>query len=176
MALIDPIFDKATALLACLEEQYPGQGTPPANFCLRAGENATVVEDLDPFTQEDLCCQGLGWVRMGLSVPSSNFPEPDTALKKHSCLPVGWATELEVGILRCYVPGVQPGMATCPQHTQAATNYATDMRTIKQAICCWVKTLPKGALYEIIGIGPSGPRTNCIMTVGQLVVRTARCC
>jgi|SRR5690349_4176867 len=164
-------------LLDCLESQYPAQGDAPSNFCLRAGESATVVEDLDPFTNEDTCCSGLGWVRLGGTYPSSNFPDPDAEAKRGSCFPVQWAGELEIGILRCYVPGTSPAIPTCPQHTQAAVNYATDLCTIMQAIDCFINTyMSKGGLFQIQGVGPSGPRTNCIMTVGSILVATKKCC
>jgi len=170
------ILRRAEDLLQCLEDQYPAQGTPPGNFCLRAGESNSVVEDIDPMTNEDTCCTGLGWVRLGGTYPSDNFPEPNVEAKRGSCSPIQWATELEIGILRCYVPGTQAGIPTCPQHTQAAVNYATDMCTIMQALDCFVETLGKGALFQIQGIGPSGPRTNCIMTVGSILIATKKCC
>lgn len=163
-------------LLDCLEAQYPAQGTAPNNFCLRAGESGTVVEDLDPFSNMDMCCQGLGWVRLGGSYPSSNFPEPDTLGKTGSCEPLGWATELEIGLMRCYVPGTNPAVPTCPQHTQAAVNYATDLCTIMKALECFTSGLPKGKLWQISGVGPSGPRVNCIETVGTILIGTKKCC
>lgn len=171
-----PGLSLAEQLLECLEGQYPAQGTPPGSFCLRAGEAGSVSEDLDPFTNEDLCCTGLGWVRLGATFPSSNFPEPDVVLKRGACWPTGWATELEVGLLRCYVPGTTASIPTCPQHTQAAVNYATDVCTIMQALKCFGDGLPPGKLYQIQGVGPSGPRTNCIMTVGSVLVSTKKCC
>jgi hypothetical protein len=174
---VAPVLGLAQSLLQCLEDQYPAQGAPPGSFCLRAGEPATVVEDLDPFSGEDMCCKGLGWVRLGGSVPSSNFSTADTEGKTGSCWPIAWATELEIGILRCYVPGATGAtIPTCPQHTQAAVNYATDMCTIMQALQCFTDGLPKGKLWQIQGVGPSGPRTNCIMTVGSILVSTKKCC
>lgn len=164
----------AQSLLQCLEDQYPAQGVPPGSFCLRAGEQ--VSEDIDPFNNNDLCCTGLGWVRLGATIPSSNFPEPDTVIKQNGCWPVAWATELEIGLLRCYVPGTTASIPTCPQHTQAAINYATDVCTIMKALECWGNRLPRGKLYQIQGIGPSGPRTNCIMTVGTVLVQSKKCC
>jgi hypothetical protein len=174
---VDPVLAYSIQLLEALQEQYPAQGTAPSNFCLRAGESSSVVEDLDPWSGEDLCCAGLGWVRMGLSYPSSNFPAPDEAIKQNGCWPVAWATEIEIGLMRCYHPGGQERMATCPEHTQAAINYATDLCTIKQALQAWERQLqPKGRLYQIQGIGPSGPRANCIQTVGTLLIQTKKCC
>lgn len=173
---VDPLLALATNLLTCLEEQYPAQGTPPGDFCLRAGEDGSIVEDIDPWTGEDLCCTGLGFVRLGRSYPSSNFPEPDSVLKKGSCYPVSWASELQMGLLRCYVPGGGDAPATCPQHTQSATNYATDLYTLKCAINCWVERfLPKGRLFQITDIGPSGPRVNCIQTIANILVQTPDC-
>jgi hypothetical protein len=171
---VDPVLTMANSLLACLEQKFAGITGPPGDFCLRAGEQ--VSEDIDPFTNEDLCCSGLGWVRIGGTFPSSNFLEPDGALKRHGCLPTGWAQELEVGVLRCYTPGADARIPTCAEHTTAATNYASDMMVIKNAICCWVETLPKGRLYAIQSIVPSGPRSNCIQTVGSIIVHAPKCC
>jgi hypothetical protein len=83
---------------------------------------------------------------------------------------------LEVGILRCYVPGGMPEMATCAQHTTVAVNYAEDMMRIKEAICCWERTLPKGRLFQVMGISPVGPSANCIQTTGAILVHVPRCC
>jgi hypothetical protein len=164
----------ANSLLACLNEQYTGIPGRPENFCLRGGE--AISEDIDPMTNRDLCCEGLGWVRMGGTFPSSSFPEPDAALKRGGCLPLGWAQELEVGVLRCYVPGGDPMMATCAQHTTVAEFYADDMDRIKNAICHWVDTLPKGRLFQVVSIVPVGPHGNCIQTVGSLLVAAPKCC
>jgi hypothetical protein len=173
---VDPLLALGTSLLACLQQQYPAQGTAPGDFCLRAGEDGSIVEDIDPWTGEDLCCSGLGFVRLGRSYPSSsNFPEPDSVLKRGSCYPVSWASELQVGILRCYHPGGLDRTATCPEHTQAATNYATDMYTLKCAMACWVQGLPKGRLYQVVDVGPSGPRGNCIQTIMNIIVQTPNC-
>jgi hypothetical protein len=171
---VNPALTMANSLLACLEAEFVGVSGKPKNFALRAGE--AISEDIDPIVGRDLCCEGLGWVRMGSTYPSSNFPEPDAALKRNGCLPTGWAQELEVGILRCYVPGGMPEMATPAQHTTAATNYAEDMVRLKNAICCWEKTLPKGRLYQVISISPVGPHSNCIQTTGLIQVHVPRCC
>lgn len=168
----DPILAMANNLLDCLEGQFPTPGS--MEFCLRAGEE--ISEDVDPFTNEDLCCTGLGWVRVGSAFPSSNFPEPDGALKRHGCFPTGWAQELEVGILRCYVPGGQATIPTCAQHNTASINDSLDVNRIKCAISCWVETLPKGRLYSIAGITVSGPRTNCISRIGSVLVASPGCC
>lgn len=184
MALIlpeEPLLKMGRALLVCLEEQYTKYGvTAPGSFCLRAGEDGSIVEDLDPFSGDDLCCSGLGFVRIGGEYPSSNFPELDTYEKRNACFPLAWAGELQVGIMRCYVPGAGSGanfaMPTCPQHTQAAVNYGVDLMLLKMAICCWTATLPKGRLYQIGTIGPSGPRANCIQTLGSILVGVPKCC
>lgn len=171
---VNPALTMANSLLECLELQFVGASDRPQNFCLRAGES--ISEDIDPIVGTDLCCQGLGWVRMGSTYPSSSFPEPDAALKRNGCLPTGWAQELEVGILRCYIPGSMPEMASCAQHTNAAETYAEDMVRLKDVLCCWEKTLPKGRLYQVLSISPVGPHGNCLQTVCQLLTSVPRCC
>lgn len=170
----NPALKWANSLLTCLETQYDGVTGRPENFCLRAGE--AISEDIDPIINRDLCCEGLGWVRMGASYPSSNFPEPDAALKRNGCLPLGWAQELEIGVLRCYLPNSMPEMASCAQHTATAESFADDVMRIRHAICCWESTLPKGRLFQVVGIQPVGPHGNCIQTVGVIQVQIPKCC
>jgi hypothetical protein len=171
---VNPALKWANALLTCLETQFAGVSGRPENFCLRAGEQ--ISEDIDPIVNKDLCCEGLGWVRIGGKYPSSNFPEPDGALKRNGCLPTGWAQELEIGVLRCYLPNSMPEMASCAQHTVAAEYAADDAARIECAIACWEKLLPKGRLFQVVGIVPVGPHGNCIQTVGTLQLAVPKCC
>lgn len=160
----------AQSLLDCLRTQALLNPNPPSSFCLRAGEEVT--EDIDPVT--DLCCEGLGWVRLGDTFPSSNFPEPDQVTVK--CLPVAWAQTLEVGIMRCYPGSTQVAMPTCDNHTSALINDANDVDAIKKALCCWGPTLRKGALWTVQSIVVNGPRGGCISRVATLLVQIGKCC
>ena len=172
----DPVYNMASVLLDCLNAQFPDADIPtPQNFCLRAGEE--ISEDIDPIIGADLCCEGLGWVRVGDTYPSSNFPDPDPVTAK--CFPIAYAQTFEIGLLGCYHPGGMPEMANCQQHTAQAVYDMARLRIIKQALCCFgddpvVKK--RGRLWTIPGIAVSGPRGNCISRVGSIIVQLPKCC
>lgn len=172
----DPVYRAASTLLDCLNDQFPdSELSTPGNFCFRAGEE--ISEDIDPITGEDLCCEGLGWVRVGDTFPSSNFPEPDPITIK--CFPVGWGQILEVGLLGCYKPGGTPAMADCAQHTEQGVLDMARLRVIKNALCCFGNSdfiKKRGRLWTVTSIAVSGPRGNCISRVAQIVVQIPKCC
>jgi hypothetical protein len=179
LELKNPAWGMAGILMDCLQGlfvdgivDYP----TPGNFCFRANE-APITDDLDPMTGEDLCCQGLGWVRIGNTFPSSNFPEPDTDATK--CFPTSWALELEVGLLRCYVPAGQEHMADCAQHTDNAIADSLALRILQETACCFGREIDKisrGRLWLIQGITVNGPRGNCIDRTMNLLVQSPKCC
>lgn len=174
----DTIWTMASWLMDCLQEQFPNDTIPtPGNFCMIAGEQ--ISEDIDPIIGADLCCEGMGWVRIGDAYPSSTFPTPDTITQK--CLPLGWATPIEVGLLGCYHPGGQPEMATCAEKTQQAEYDFERLRILQQVACCFGARVQgdsttRGRPWTITGITVSGPRGNCISRVANFVVSTGRCC
>lgn len=167
-------------LLECLQEQFtvPNPDLPtPGQFCMIAGEEIT--EDIDPIVGTDLCCEGLGWVRIGNTVPSSNFPNPDPVLK--SCLPTGWAQEYDIGLLGCYNPGATPEMATCAEHNVQAMRDYERIMALKGVACCFQERLrqdPKtrGRLWNVVGLRVEGPRSNCISRVMSITVNIGKCC
>jgi hypothetical protein len=178
MTAEDPVWIVSNLLLDCLQAQFT-TGDPdlatPVNFCWRSGEE--ISEDIDPWTGADLCCEGLGWVRVGNTFPSSNFPNPDEVSVK--CLPTGWAQVFEVGLLGCYVPGGQEHMPTCAQHTTASVQDMARLRILKQALCCFDATdwiTKRGRLWTIQSIEVSGPRSNCISRVATILVNIPKCC
>lgn len=176
--MADKVWTIANMLLDCLQEQFltDVDGLPtPAEFCLLAGEQ--MVEDIDPITGRDRCCEGMGWVRIGDAFPSSNFPEPDPVTAK--CLPTSWAQNYEIGLLGCYTRGGDPSMQTCPQLTANAAADSARLMVIKKAICCFGTALNKdtrGRLWTTLGVDVSGPRGTCISRVGSLLVSTPTCC
>lgn len=177
--LKNPAYRMASLLYDCLQEQF-AEGIvdypTPGNFCLRANE-APITDDLDPVTGEDLCCEGLGWVRIGNTFPSSNFPEPDNETRP--CFPVSWALELEAGLLRCYVPAGQEHMATCAQHTDNAIADSLALRILQETACCFGRALERahpGRLWFVQSIVVNGPRGNCIDRTMTILVQSPRCC
>jgi hypothetical protein len=167
-------------LLDCLNRQFLVENPElptPGQFCFRAGEQMS--EDIDPVNGEDLCCTGLGWVRIGNAYPSSNFPAPDPVTAK--CLPTGWAQEYEVGLLGCYTPGGDPAMAPCEEHTTQAVQDYERIMVLKATACCFGEELKKdpklaGRLWTVQGINVSGPRSNCLSRVMTLLVQIGKCC
>ena len=179
LELKNPNFRWASVLLDCLQGVFVNgvvDYATPANFCMRANE-APITDDLDPITGEDLCCDGLGWVRIGNTYPSSTFPEPDT--DGIHCFPTGWALELEVGLLRCYVPAGQEHMATCEQHTDNAIADAMAIRILPEVACCFGREFERqrpGRPWFVQGITVNGPRGNCIDRTMNILISTPKCC
>lgn len=176
--MADPVWTMANLLLDCLEKQFTTaiDGLPtPGEFCLIAGE--AISEDIDPLLGFDRCCDGLGWVRVGNTYPSSNFPQPDPVTVK--CFPTSWAQELEIGLLGCYAGGGDPGMPSCPTHTSNSIADMARLWAIKKAICCWgeeLNKLSRGRLWTTTSIEVSGPRSTCISRVGNILVAVPKCC
>lgn len=170
-----PEWDTASVLLDCLQQQFDGSlpDLPvPQNFCIVPGTE--IAEDVDPIAGTDLCCDGLGWVRIGDPYPSSNFPEPDAVTTK--CFPVAWAQPYEVGILGCY-PSGQLAALTCAQKNQLAVEDAARIQALKKAACCYGDTVrQRGRLWTIQSIGVQGPRGNCISRVMSIVIQLPKCC
>lgn len=176
--MADPTWKIANLFMDCLQEQFPWTGLPtPGNFCMIAGEQ--VSEDIDPIVGTDLCCEGMGWVRIGNRFPSSNFPTADSVLK--GCLPVGWAQEIEVGILSCYHPGGDPSMASCAEKTEQAAFDVERINVLNQVACCFQARLQadsklRGKLWTVTGLSVSGPRGNCVSRTMNVLVQLGRCC
>jgi hypothetical protein len=174
----DSTWAMANLFMDCLQEQFPDTVLPtPGNFCLLPGE--LMSEDIDPIIGDDLCCEGLGWVRIGNRYPSSSFPTADTVLK--GCLPVGWAQGIEVGLLGCYHPGGEPAMATCAEKTQEAEYDMARIDVLNRVACCFQDRLradptTRGRLWTVTSIDVSGPRGNCISRVMSTLVQIGKCC
>lgn len=168
------ILPMAQALLACLEDQLMLNPDPPAQFCLRAGDQ--VLHDADALSGTDTtCCPGLAYVRIGEKFPSSSFPEPDTIPGGKGCFPIAWGVQLVAGVVRC-VPGMgDPAGPDCTDWTGAATRDANDMDALTRALCCWGDTLPRGRLWLAQSIGVQ-MQADCIERAMSVVVAVPRCC
>ena len=176
-----PEFKMASALLSCLQEQFltdiPEYPTPD-RFGFR-GVESPITDDMDPITGYDECCAGLGWVRVGNTTPTDAFPEPTGVLKGCGCFPTGWVVELEVGLLRCYVPGGQETMATPEQQTDNFIRDTIALNVLKNTLCCfgaWLCKNHPARAWQINGITINGPRGNCIDRTANIIVGAPRCC
>lgn len=168
----------AEILLDCVRQYYVTDhenlpDIPVKNFCLIPGTE--IAEDIDPLTGVDLCCEGLAWVRIGDTFPSSNFPEPDPLT--FACLPVGWAQRYEVGLLGCY-PSTE-GILSCTTKEEYALQDAARLRALKEVFCCFAEhprmKKPKRN-WQIEGITVQGPRGGCVSRVASIIVQLPRCC
>lgn len=146
---IQPILDE---LLDCLCTTVATLDNPPAQCCLRDGTE--VPADVLP---EDVCCEGLAWVRPDLMRPSSqSFPDQDTA--GGGCVGATWALDVELGIFRC------SGAQTCAEWTTQTQQAVEDRWALMQVTCCFDKRLKQNfpAYTFISGVGgPLETQGNC---------------
>lgn len=162
-------------LLECLQEQLALKPDPPAQFCLRAGDQ--VLHDVDAGTGTDTtCCPGLGYVRFGPAFPSSSFPEPDsTGTTRGKCQPLAWAAQLTMGVVRCV-----PGMGTtagpdCEDWTSAAVHDFNDFDALRETVCCWSEKIPRTRLWLVQGSDVQ-MQADCIERTMTVLVAVPRCC
>jgi hypothetical protein len=132
----DPVFVLADAVLSCLTDAVTGIPGAPANICFRVGTE--IAHDIDVIN--DLCCEGLAYVALGDTFPSSDsFPEQDIIRQSNTvCAPPAWAQAFRIGIIRC-VPVVMDdtgAMPTCADWNTAATQNMWDSVALRRAACC----------------------------------------
>lgn len=130
--LVPPLADQ---LLSCLCTQLSSRPNPPANCCLRVGSQ--VNHDADLFV--DLCCEGLAYVSVGDSWPTSQAPDLDvTNQAQDNCRIPSWAVEFRAGVVRCIPVGGENGeMPTCQEWTDAAIQGFYDASALRAAACCF---------------------------------------
>jgi len=163
----DRIQDLAELLLDCLCSKLAVRPNPPAQCCLRFGTD--VPQDVLP---EDVCCQGLGFVRLGQMFASSqNFPEPDVP---DNCAGQMWAVELEMGVLRCGNP------TECEDWTSGSVQHFSDRWAMVEAICCFRDRLMAQSMAPSILIGEGQPLAvegNCAGATQTITVQIpGPCC
>lgn len=121
-------------LLECLCTYSQAAEGAPAHCCFRVGTE--IAHDAGML--EDLCCEGIAYVSLGETYPSSeSFPEADIVRQANSiCAPATWAQSFQVGIIRCAPVGngfVPPG---CTDWNAAARQNIIDAKTLRQVACC----------------------------------------
>lgn len=132
----DPVIVLADVALTCLTQAVTGVPGAPANICYRVGSE--IAHDIDLIN--DLCCEGLAYVALGDTYPSSNsFPEQDIIRQASTvCAPPSWAQQFRIGIVRC-VPVVMDdtgAMPTCADWNAAALQNMWDSVALRRAACC----------------------------------------
>jgi hypothetical protein len=135
----EPTILLADQLLLCLSQAVTGSPNPPQDLCLRVGSQ--IAHDMSQW--EDLCCRGLGYVSLGDTFPTSNFPEQDIIRQAQTpCAPVAWVQSFKLGIIRCVPVTSDVGDAsfpppTCAQWTAAAYQNMYDSASLRRAVCCF---------------------------------------
>lgn len=121
-------------LLRCLCEKASAQPNPPQHCCFRVGNEVAH----DAGILEDLCCEGLAYVSLGGTYPSSDsFPEADIVRQANSsCAPPTWAQEFQVGIIRCVPTGNQFLPPSCEEWNAASRQNVVDAQTLRRVACC----------------------------------------
>jgi hypothetical protein len=148
----DPALLLMETLLNCLQTSTARYPNAPGQICLRVGSE--IAHDLGQW--EDLCCDGLGYVALGDTYPSSDsFPEQDIIRQANTaCAPPAWAQAFKVGIARC-VPvsnevsaGFEP--PSCAQWTAAGVQNVYDSAALRATACCFrtfVRGINSGPLF-----------------------------
>jgi hypothetical protein len=140
----DEALTVAKLLLECLCKKLAVRENPPKLCCLRFGTDVT--QDVIP---EDICCEGLGYVRIGdMFASSDSFPEPDTAT---NCQGAMLALELEMGVLRCGDP------TDCDAWDSGTAQHISDRMAMFEALCCFKDGLESNALYLNTLVGQGSP-------------------
>ncbi len=170
------ILPLANQLLSCLDQELSLNPDPPAEICLRAGDQ--VLHDADALSGVDkVCCPGLGYVRINTMYPSGEFPTPDVSPGKGrgGCYPIAWAVELVMGTVRC-IPNIGTTSGpTCTDWTTVATRDANDLDAMRKALCCWAQGLPAGRLW-LAGTSTVAMAADCIERQLPVLVGIPRCC
>lgn len=136
--LIQPMAQK---LLDCLCAALPTKMTAdkvPARCCFRPGE----IVSADASIYEDVCCDGLAWVRVDdIFSTSIDFPAPDTSVVITGCGPMAWGVVLEMGVMRCAPTGSVAAIPTCDEWLELQLDIMNDAAAMRAAICCLIAQL-----------------------------------
>lgn len=150
------VSDAAQQVLSCFDVAlHEGPNTPPdGNICLRVGEV--------PFSaglSEDLCCEGLAWVRVLRITPSIRFPQADT--QPAECPHSSYAVELELGVVRCMPFGDNQAGPSCDQWTAAFLQVDEDAASMRRAVCCVFDLINEGQTFiQQVVVGDWSPIDN----------------
>ena len=154
MVILDPVAEPyALSLLECLRTEIAQTIDPPAQVCMRAGDQVSFLIGRD----EDECCRGLAWVRIVTVYPSGEqFPQPDELAS--NCGPLAWGVTLEMGSARCAPTGDANHIPSCDEWSDLAAKLAADDAAMRRALkCCFKNNDPNGFDDVTFLIGPSTP-------------------
>lgn len=124
----------AEALLECFRDEISQVAAPPASVCLRTGDRV----DLLMAQYRNECCEGLAWVRVANTYPSTvKFPYPDT--EPTTCMPDRRATVLELGAVRCAPMANMDTIPSCEEWTAVSRAVQDDEAAMWRALTCWAE-------------------------------------
>lgn len=129
------VWPLAEQLLACLCEKSQAAEGAPTYCCYRVGTE--IAHDAGQF--EDLCCEGLAYVTLLDTYPSSqSFPESDIVRQASAtCAPTTWAQIFQVGIIRCVPVGNLDMGPTCIDWNAAFRQNVIDAKVLREVACCF---------------------------------------
>lgn len=121
-------------LLNCLCTYSQSAEGAPTHCCFRVGTE--IAHDAGIF--QDLCCEGIAYVALGDTYPSSDsFPEADIVRQANAkCAPNTWAQIFQVGIIRCAPMGDELMPPSCDEWNAAARQNVIDALTLRRVACC----------------------------------------
>lgn len=160
------------ALLACLQTNVVTISVPPQHVRLAIGDE----QAHDIGLTADLCCEGLAYVALGDTYPSTeSFPEEDIIRQvSGSCHPAAWAQIYKVGIIRCAPVSAGPNSVDPPtdaQWTAAALLNYEDTAALRRTACCF-RAWMAGQTDVLVGMSVVIQRQQQSTPAGGCVERT----
>lgn len=158
----------ARILLDSLEQVFLTRtDNPPMHFALRLGQE--VPWDLSE--RQDLCCEGLAYVKINRVYPSTNFPDEDEGWSP--CGPLAYAADLEIGVLRCAPVGTEKDIPTDQEWADAADVVHNDSAAMALAIEEFGSRIDPLTEWLVRPWSPLGPAGACtggvqVVTVGWI--------
>lgn len=192
----DPIFVLSQTALTCLTNAITTvtglAAAAGAGYAWKAPQSVAYrVSTQIPFDMDkyaDMCCNGLGYVAIGGTWPSSDqFPEQDIQRQANAvCSPPSWGQEVRFGLVRCVPVGTQGigaqefSMPTDTEWTAAAIENMWDSIVLRKALCCYRNAVRNIGFFEGMSVvidrqiqGP--PLGGCIERYASATVQFPNC-
>ena len=173
MALSDRVAKPiAISLLECLSDAVQLLDRPPADVMLRSGNLVNFLVGLS----KNECCAGLAWVRVDQIVPSSgqNWPAQDLIPQPRVCLPLRYAVNLEIGIVRC-APVASTTIPSADEWNISAENVLDDFAAMQKAVCCFRDLLEPGQMVLEGAWNPLAVQGMCVGGTLNVTASAAPC-
>lgn len=158
MALEDRLFlPIALDLFACYCTEIALVPQPPARCQFITGTEPELGVSLT----EDVCCEGMAWVRVEAIHPTVVFSGPQE--EPFPCYPPRWTLTLELGAVRCMPIGTIDKLVTPAQALAAAKLVMNDATAMRRAIRCCFANMPSmvNRLYKVGTWAPLPSQGGC---------------